>query len=80
MEQKGWHNAVIYQAYPKVSRIVMAMASGLKDHEQARTIWKKLGLQPSGSHQSTRVPWMITAMTSQYEDCPSLVPWKIWKN
>ena len=35
MEQKKWwHNAVIYQVYPKVSRIVMAMASGTQgDHE-----------------------------------------------
>ena len=66
MEQKWWHNAVIYQVYPKSFKDSNGDGIGdLKgDHEQARLLGK-LGLQRSGSHQSTRVPWMITAMTSR---------------
>ncbi len=79
--KKWWHNAVIYQVYPKVSRIVMAMYNGgLKGiNEQARLSGKARDYSHL-AHQSTRVPWMITAMTSRITRIlPHLVPWKIWK-
>lgn len=82
MEQKWWYNAVIYQVYPKSFKDSNGDGIGdLKDHEQAR-LSGKLGITAIWLSPVYRVPWMITAMTSQITRIlpPSLVPWKIWKN
>ncbi len=70
------------QVYPSFKDGCVMASGDLKGITRQRLCTRARG---AGSHRggkSTRVPWMITAMTSRITEIlpPSLVPWKIWKS